>query len=76
MKSKDDHFTADLYGNRPGRPRKLHAKTGAQRVREHRARKASLNTVTVTSNFNCTWCGVDKSACCGICNIGQPGHKD
>lgn len=76
MKQTSDKFTAEIFGNRPGRPSKVDAKSGAQRTREHRAKKAAAINVTVTSNFNCTWCGVDQSACCGICNIGQLGHKD
>jgi hypothetical protein len=79
MKSKDDHFTFDLYGNRPGRPRKLNAKTGAQRVREHRARKAqsTKEIISVSSNVNCQLCGSKKKTqCTGLCNIGQFGHKD
>jgi hypothetical protein len=76
MKTKDDHYTADLYGNRPGRPRKLHAKSGAQRVREHRAKKATAINVTNNVNQSCTWCGTTKTNCCGICSIGQLGRKD
>ena len=74
MKAKNDHFTAEIFGNRPGRPRKVDAMTSAQRVRKHRASKAkTLVVVSVTSNENCTWCGGTRSACCGICNIGQLG---
>jgi hypothetical protein len=76
MKQPSDKFTSEIFGNRPGRPRKVDAKSGAQRTREHRAKKAAAINVTVTSNFNCTWCGADRAACCGICNIGQLGHKD
>lgn len=76
MKSKDDHFTSEMFGNRPGRPRKVNAMTGAQRVAKHRAAKRAIS---VTSNGNlqaCTWCGGDRDKCCGICTIGQLGHKD
>lgn len=74
MKSEADHYTRDLLGNKPGRPRKVNAKTGAQRTREHRQRKV----ISVTSNGNlepCSWCGAERSSCCGICTIGQLGHK-
>lgn len=70
MKSKDDHFTSEMFGNRPGRPRKVNAMTGA---------RAAKRAVSVTSNENsqtCTWCGVDRNNCCGICTIGQLGRKD
>ena len=76
MKSKDQHFTSEMFGNRPGRPRKVNAMTGAQRVAKYRAAKRA---VSVTSNENsqaCTWCGVDRNNCCGICTIGQLGRKD
>jgi len=73
VKSKNDHFTAEIFGNRPGRPRKVNALTGAERVRKHREKKA-MEKVSVTSNENCTWCGGARSDCCGgICNIGQLG---
>ena len=48
MKTKDDKFTSDMFGNRPGRPRKINAMTVAQRVRKHRAKK----TISVTRNGN------------------------
>lgn len=72
MKVKNDHFTAEMFGNRPGRPRKVDAMTPAERVRKHRAQKAQTK-VSVTRNENCIWCGGARSACCGICNIGQLG---
>lgn len=75
MKTGADHYTRDLLGNKPGRPRKANAKTGAQRTREHRQRKA----ISVTGNGNsepCAWCGAERSSCCGICTIGQLGRKD
>lgn len=51
MKSKDDKFTGDMFGNRPGRPRKPDAMTVAQRVRKHRAaKKAQLISVTCNKN--------------------------
>jgi len=74
MKSQADHYTLDLLGNKPGRPRKVNAKTGSQRTREYRQRKA----LSVTGDGNseqCSWCGAQRSSCCGICNIGQLGHK-
>lgn len=69
MKTKSDHFTAEMFGNRPGRPRKVNAMTVAQRVRKHRAKKA----ISVTCNENCPTCGGNRSACCGICGVGQLG---
>lgn len=39
MKQPEDKFTLDAFEKRPrGRPRKPHAKSGAQRQREYRAR--------------------------------------
>lgn len=39
MKQPEDKFTLDVFEKRPrGRPRKPHAKSGAQRQREYRAR--------------------------------------
>jgi hypothetical protein len=72
MKSKDDHYTSELFGNRPGRPRKVNAMTGAQRVAKHRAAKR-LISVTCNENVHCTFCGLEKIQCAGICNIGQLG---
>lgn len=69
MKSKSDHFTAEMFGNRPGRPRKVNAMTVAQRVRKHRAKKA----ISVTCNENCPSCEGDSLICPGICRIGQLG---
>lgn len=74
MRSDGDHYTRDLLANRPGRPRKLNAKTGVQRTREWRQR----NSVSVTSDEKpdlCIWCGAERTSCCGICTIGQLGHK-
>jgi hypothetical protein len=51
MKSKNDHFTAEIFGNRPGRPRKVNAMTVAQRVAKHRANKKA-DVISVTSNGN------------------------
>lgn len=75
MKSDGDHYTRDLLTNKPGRPRKPNAKSGAQRTRDWRQRKAA----SVTSDGNpelCSWCGAERSSCCGICTIGQLGRKD
>jgi hypothetical protein len=76
MKQVADKFTSEMFGNRAGRPHKLDAKSGAQRVREHRARKATAINVTSNVNQPCTWCGTSKTNCCGICSIGQLGRKD
>jgi hypothetical protein len=76
MKQVADKFTSEMFGNRPGRPHKLDAKSGAQRVREHRAKKAMAINVTSNVNQSCTWCGTTKTNCCGICSIGQLGRKD
>lgn len=72
MKSDADHYTRDLLDNPPGRPRKPTAKSGAQRQREYRQRKAI--EVSVTRDENCTWCGAARSNSCGLCNVGQKGH--
>lgn len=48
MKTKDDKFTADMFGKVRGRPRKPNAMTVAQRVRKHRAKKR----ISVTCNEN------------------------
>lgn len=76
MKSEHDDFTGDMLGNKRGRPRKPNAKTGAQRTREYRQRRAQQIAVTSDVNQPCTWCGVDRDNCCGICTIGQLGRKD
>ena len=68
-----DLATAERFGNRPGRPRKVDAVTLVECVRKHRAAKTQAK-VFVTSNENCNWCGAARSACSGgICNIGQLG---
>lgn len=72
MKSGSDHYTSDMFGNRPGRPRKANAMTVAQRVRKHRAAKA-LGRVSVTGSGNCVSCCCGLSACGGLCKIGQLG---
>lgn len=72
MKSTSDHFTGDMFGNHPGRPRKVNAMTVAQRVRKHRATKA-LAKVSVTGNGNCVSCDGVYSTCSGLCKIGQLG---
>ena len=73
MKSAGDHYTRDLLGNKPGRPRMANAKTGAQRQREYRQRKKSIS-VTSDEKDSCAWCGAARSNSCGLCNVGQLGH--
>lgn len=41
MKTSTDKFTAEMFGNKVGRPPKLYPKSNAQRTRECRARKNS-----------------------------------
>ena len=72
MKSKNDYFTAEIFGNRPGRPRKVNAMTGAQRVAKHRAAKKSI-LVTCNKKKNCNFCS-KVGGCNGTCAIGQLGH--
>ena len=73
MKSKNDYFTGDIFGNLPGRSRKVNAFSGAERVRR-RCEKNEKEKVFVSSYENCTSCGGSRLACCGgICNIGQLG---
>jgi hypothetical protein len=76
MKSDADHYTRDLFGNKSGRPRKLNAKNGAQRTREYRQVRGQQISVTNDAKQTCTWCGVNRDNCCGICTIGQLGRKD
>jgi hypothetical protein len=93
MKTPTDKFTAEMFGNKVGRPPKLHAKSNAQRTRECRARKNSqvekaileasqlfekTELISVASNVisDCSWCGLERSNCCGICSVGQLGRKD
>jgi hypothetical protein len=93
MKTEHDKFTAELFGNKVGRPPKLHPKSNAQRTRECRARKneqvekaikaasqlfEKTEVVFVASNINsdCSWCGLERLPCCGLCSVGQLGHKD
>ena len=71
MKTKDDHFTSEMFGNRPGRPRKINAMTGAQRVAKHRAIKKAI-FVTFNEKSRCTLCAGSR-ACSGVCAIGQLG---
>ncbi len=74
MKSKDDHFTSEIFGNRPGRPRKVDAMTGAQRVAKHRSAKRAIS---VTGNGNsqaCTLCISGVGECSGLCTVGQLGQ--
>ena len=72
MKQSLDHFTRDLLGNKPGRPRLANAKPGAQRQREYRQRKSI--SVTGDEKGTCTWCGAERLNSCGLCNVGQLGH--
>jgi hypothetical protein len=77
MKSSTDKFTSEMFGNRPGRPRKVNALTPAERTRKHRKTKAKAEkTIAVSSNENCAWCGGVRNACWGMCSIGQLGRKD
>lgn len=65
-KQSADHFTADLLGNRPGRPPKLDALTGAQRAKRYRDRKgeAAISVISVTRHENsCEWCGAPSRGC-------------
>lgn len=70
MKSEADHYTLDLLGNKPGRPRK----SSAKRVRERRQRSTSTTPDHGVTEL-CPWCGAERSSCCGICTIGQLGRK-
>jgi hypothetical protein len=72
VKQASDHFTCDLLGNKPGRPRKLTAKTGAQRQRDHQQRKAI--SVSSDEKVSSAWCGAERSNSCGLCNVGQLGR--
>jgi len=76
MKSDADHYTRDLLGNKPGRPRKPNAKSGAQRTSEYRQRRAQQISVTSDAKQTCTWCGAERTNSCGLCNVGQLGRKD
>jgi hypothetical protein len=68
MKNAADLYTCDMFGSRPvGRPKKLYPKSAALRTREYRARKA-VEIVFVTGDINCDWCGMTRTADCGICN--------
>ncbi|ABN81476.1 MULTISPECIES: hypothetical protein [Burkholderia] len=61
-----DKYTADMFGNRPGRPAKPNAMTGAQRAANFRARR---RLIPVMRNENsCEWCGADERGCsvCGL----------
>lgn len=51
MKQSADKFTGDLFA-KPGRgrPRKLNAKSSAQRQAEYRLRQKLLITISVTRN--------------------------
>lgn len=71
MKTKDDHFTSEMFGNRPGSPRKVNAMTGAHRVAKHRASKKAIS-VTCNEKSRCTLCA-SASACSGVCAVGQLG---
>jgi hypothetical protein len=91
VKTDHDKFTAEMFGNKVGRPPKLHPKSAAQRTRECRARKNTAvekaiqsasqlfektEVISVASNGNsdCSWCGLERLNCCGICSIGQLGR--
>ena len=74
MKSEADHYTRDLLGNKPGRPRKPNAKPGAQRQREYRQRRATQIVVTSDEKRLCAWCGSERSNLCGLCRFGQLGN--
>ena len=76
MKQATDHYTRDLLGNKPGRPRMANAKTGAQRQREYRQRKVQSISVISYAKELCSWCGAERSNTCGLCNIGQLGRKE
>ncbi len=77
MKQAVNHYTRDLLGNPRGRPRKPNAKTGAQRQRDYKARKAKALTISVTSDEKaaCSFCVSHGKRCTGFCNIAQLGHK-
>lgn len=70
MKSEADHYTLDLLGNKPGRPRKSSPK---------RARGRGQRPTAATPGHGptelCPWCGAERSSCCGICTVGQLGRK-
>lgn len=70
MKSEADHYTLDLLGNKPGRPRK----SSAKRVHERGQRSTSTTPGHGLTEL-CPWCGAKRSSCCGICTIGQLGRK-
>ena len=78
MKTKEDHYTSEMFGNRPGRPRKPNAATVAQRVAKHRAKKkATLDFVTSnekeTQVIPCNLCGGFPGQCTSVCRIGRQG---
>jgi hypothetical protein len=72
MKQKGDEFTLDMLDRKRRRPRKLHAKTGAQRQREFRQRNSQKISVTCNEN-SCSSCGARCNSC-GLCNVGQLGR--
>lgn len=80
MKQPSDKFTAEIFGNRPGRPRKVDAKSGAQRQREYAARKMTnkkqIIIVTPDENSACASCVSHGKRCNGMCCVAQFGHKD
>jgi hypothetical protein len=41
VKTEHDKFTAEMFGNKVGRPPKLHPKSAAQRTRDWRNRKSA-----------------------------------
>jgi hypothetical protein len=82
LKTKEDHFTAEMFGNRVGRPRKLNPKSGAQRQRDYRKRRVvsepTQKQFSSQSNENssCDFCVSHGKRCTGICGVAQLGHKD
>jgi len=87
MKAAADKFTADLLGNRRGRPNKVDALSGAERQRLYRLRRRNekSTSISVTRNENSSnqtyeipvficHCNIEKNHCSGICKIGQLGH--
>jgi hypothetical protein len=82
LKTKEDHFTSEMFGNRVGRPRKLNPKSDAQRQREYRKRQSAPapthNQFPSQSdeNSNCNFCVSHGKRCTGICCVAQLGHKD
>jgi hypothetical protein len=36
--------------------------------------KSEPISVTSDKKQDCSWCGLERSNCCGICSVGQLGH--